>query len=572
MIRLLEFKYYDSILFSLTLCLMAFRSFQGIDFTDTSWYFAEPYAVATGSVPYSNNWSQAPGFTLPLALFFKFFLLINEDAEGIVLFSHLLFDVWYCFVILTEVFLLKRLWKDCPLSVSSCLLAFAAFTLYQINYNSIGIAYCSLIFVSVWYAIQRDDNKRLIAFLAGMLMSRTIIGTPATLMEWILLVIFLAYSNRDILKWFVLGNVFTAMIVSIYCVWMTSMDSFILGINTCVFDLYYLKMDKIVTYADKMHTLWDIMKPSIFCFILVGVTNLKKIKYVNEVIVVCAILSYVIAFFLCIRNFEILPFIQYTWYIPVLFLFFKDKNIEFINSVRGCSFFALILMSIYCFAAMNDVWNGFNNRIIWLYYSSLCGIGIFYHIIKKCKWIGEIVIQAAVIAIIILQLQITYTNVYREEPILKLDTKVESGIWKGCYTTEKKAKAVIELERFLKESTQDDDRILVLDWASFGYVMSHGEICSPTVLDSMAYSYGLNQPGIMYKYFKHVQKVPTKIIYIDYGRDEKLSIEDNGWKFNNFVNRNYVLNKEFNDELFRVKIYSLLDSEKTLTSINEWAN
>ena len=71
----------------LTVFLLINRIQYGIDFTDESWYVAEPYIVATeGLVPFADVWNQAPGFTIPLAVIFKLFVSITKGTEGVVLF------------------------------------------------------------------------------------------------------------------------------------------------------------------------------------------------------------------------------------------------------------------------------------------------------------------------------------------------------------------------------------------------------------------------------------------------------------------------------------------------------
>ena len=51
--------------------------------------------------------------------------------------------------------------------------------------------------------------------------------------------------------------------------------------------------------------------------------------------------------------------------------------------------------------------------------------------------------------------------------------------------------------------------------------------------------------------------VPDKIIYIDYGIDRQLSIDDNAYRYNDWVNKYYYLLDEvnLNDTFTHVKVY-----------------
>ena len=80
--------------FLLILLVMANRVRFGIDFTDCSWYVAEPFLVAKGAVPYCDLWSQASGFTIPLACAFDLFLRISGGTDGIFFFARYLYMAW----------------------------------------------------------------------------------------------------------------------------------------------------------------------------------------------------------------------------------------------------------------------------------------------------------------------------------------------------------------------------------------------------------------------------------------------------------------------------------------------
>ena len=103
-----------------------------------------------------------------------------------------------------------------------------------------------------------------------------------------------------------------------------------------------------------------------------------------------------------------------------------------------------------------------------------------------------------------------------------------------------------------------------MDWSSFGYLMSNGKACTSSAYDAMQYSYDVNNPEIMYDYFNLTESVPTKIIYIDFGRDEILSIEDEHWGFNQFVDYNYKLQSETELKMFRILLYELKNEEKAM--------
>ncbi len=94
------------------------------------------------------------------------------------------------------------------------------------------------------------------------------------------------------------------------------------------------------------------------------------------------------------------------------------------------------------------------------------------------------------------------------------------------------------MECVISEMVNEEDTIMFLDWSSFGYLMTDGKVFAPSSLD-ISYSYQVDQPEILYDYFRMKRQIPTKIVYIDYEGEKRLSIEDLNWKFNVFVNTYY---------------------------------
>ncbi|MCI9133751.1 MAG: hypothetical protein HFI31_06130 [Lachnospiraceae bacterium] len=129
-------------------------------------------------------------------------------------------------------------------------------------------------------------------------------------------------------------------------------------------------------------------------------------------------------------------------------------------------------------------------------------------------------------------------------------------MYKGIYTSEERATALMDLETYIKDHTTDDDKLLFMEVVSMAYLMSNGEFCTPSPWDITLYSYGFNDDRIMRTYLGIVEDYPTKIIYIDTGRDEILSIDCPGYQFNEFVEKDYEsTNIRKIGDMFEIKIY-----------------
>lgn len=152
-----------------------------------------------------------------------------------------------------------------------------------------------------------------------------------------------------------------------------------------------------------------------------------------------------------------------------------------------------------------------------------------------------------------------YNIVYRDKPIQELTYKVPTGIYKGIYTTETNAHDLMELEEYIKANTDSNERVQFRDNILPAAYLMHtkGGISDIRTWDSLRYDLGINNPQKLYRYYKRTNSIPDKIIYVDFGWEKQLSIDDPDWKYNQFVNSYYSKQSDvrLNATFLRVLIY-----------------
>ena len=146
-----------------------------------------------------------------------------------------------------------------------------------------------------------------------------------------------------------------------------------------------------------------------------------------------------------------------------------------------------------------------------------------------------------------------FSYMYREANFNALTVKVTSGPYKGLYTTEERKEGVVALESYARKFTAENDLLLVKDTAPALYLMSGAKPCTPSTWDQELYSMGFDKPDLYYDYFAASGQEPTKIIYVNYGHYETMSI-DAEHKFNQYVNDNFDLVYE-NRNIFTGEYY-----------------
>lgn len=559
----------------------------GVELTDESWYVAESYIVSQGAVPFVNNWSQAPGFTLPLAFIFKMYTAIH-GTEGIFLFSRIIYACWLIIVSFVSIYILgKYLPGTTPFIAIFPLIFIAPYSLFDINYNTIGVVYLLLVLVLMIFPQEDQCTGKYHTFsvVAGLIIARAIIGTPYILMAWIILLALCAKTKQwKKLYSFIAGNTVMAVIVVGWCcISGGGVGNFIKGLFAWLHDCMYFKIPARHSFIGDVLYLVYFCIPFLICFIVTQAIR-KSFSQNNNVFY-----GVVIAFIICglCLAFFVGPtyknIVKYLWFVPFI-IYFGDKLQEKRELVRNICIFNAIYFAVFLFSSSCNVY-GFSSREYWLCVPSIFSVLLInYMIHNRVAAYGVLYVGSLVLGVLFITY--VYGYVYRDQTIELLDTKVDYGAYKGCYTTAARAEAVKELEQYLRSVTEADDNILFLDQVPFAYVMTEANACTPNSADPMSHSYGVNSPEAMYDYFALSGRVPNKIIYIDFGRDELLSIDDE-WRFNEFLDTNYILSDIFmtanavenryevsdsEKASFLVKCYEVIDEDITMNGLDSFLN
>lgn len=554
----------------------------GIEFSDESWYIAEPYAVAElGAVPFVNNVTQAAGFTIPLALAFKIYIWLNGSPAGIVFFSRVLylcvqFTASFLFVWIVNRFTIYKI----PLLAIAALLAINhCHSLYDITYNTIGMMYFPLIMALV-FAEQKGNSRRSFVWgtFAGILAVRVVMGTPQTLVGLLIILFYLCAKK----KWLRVAGIFTGL--GLTCV--AIFGSIIMGWGIESVHTWFLMLSKLGYFSIEIKKNWvrvlDLLllffRPAFMMVVILVILQimLKKHQKIFALLWRLVIaMSLVVGVILSVHgnDYRGYSLLCYTWALPYFYRYYierKDLRLD------GIIIIFLAYLAIFFFASFTDAYGFSSSRAYWNYVPSVLIACLFCNEADdggfretRIRKLCSALFLACIMSLTFFGLWANYSYVYRDGSISVLSTKVEDGIWKGLYTTEVRAKNVVTLEQYIQSVTNADERIMCLDWVSFGYLMINGKICSPSTLDIAPYSYNVNSPLPYYLYFQVEQTVPDKIVYIDYGRDKQLSIDNSSWKFNELVWRYYHFANAYRNEIFYVRVYVLDNREGAMQLVEE---
>ncbi len=533
----------------LTIFFLIYRIHYGIDFTDESWYVAEPYIVATeGFIPFADVWNQAPGFTIPLAVIFKLFVIITKGTEGIMLFSRFVFVVWICLIGFLYYLLLRKQQKETPMLI--CLFGLAGIAcafLFDINYNTIGLLYVFLVLLLLFSTLNNQSYKKqlLHGLLAGIIISRSVLGTPVSLLACLIFIFLLLYKrNISILFGFLAGIGLSIIIFFSYILLNNhTISSVFFGLEQTIKEGSYFKISGLVSLKGNIKFFLTFLIPFfLFTVFMIGTCFLFKEK--REKIIL--LLTFIFFFIGLIKK----DICRWNWFESIFIYIVYRNNIDKRKKIFIPFLATLTYFSLYIFASITNVY-GFGAKIFYFWFPAYMSLLSLFYCIDSYHF-RTITLCLGIIIISSILLYNAYTNIYRDEKVPKLNTIVDKGIWKGCITTHSRAVAVVEVEDQINQLTNNNDYCLFLDWASFGYLMTKATACSPTTLDTFHYTYRVNNPKMLYNYFKKKGKIPNKIIYIDYGRDNHVSLYEKDWVFNEFVYSFYRQEQIFDNKIIKV--------------------
>jgi len=548
--------------------LSLIRAFFGADLTDEALYIAEPFIVIQGATPYVSDWFQSAGFALISSPVIRLFLSFNSSTSGIVLFTRIAFVVFKFMVCLIAFLLIKKHFTS-EISILFLLPIFliSPHSIANFSYNTLSLFFLFLENILIFSSFMEKNSIKKIFYslFSGILSALCAFIYPSQIIQCVIMLIIILYISIVFRRksFFVLsyiaGGLMTATVLIAYLsVQAGGTDGLMYCLNSMINKSAYAELVNYNVFALLRDHLFKTLTDLkiffiflIFTILLICYSNQKKTSGNNRIFNSENIVLYLFVFStFCL----IITFIFYcrdkifNSYIYLIVSFFIIPFLLFFVKLEKQKF-QLIFIIIWISSACSTLIAGFSyGGIINRYYFLIAGSSLIIlfaqpFLFKNIQLNALPKYYFPRIFCLILSLFSVfgyYGYIYREDILPKLNHKIEYGAYSGIYTTSEKALAIIEVEKNIRNLTTAEDTVLFMDWVPFGYFMTDAKACAPSTTDMMAYTYGMNSPQIMYDYFQFINKIPDKIIYVNFGRDKQLSIEDTDYLFNSFVNNNYT--------------------------------
>ena len=183
---------------------------------------------------------------------------------------------------------------------------------------------------------------------------------------------------------------------------------------------------------------------------------------------------------------------------------------------------------------------GFGARAYWLFIPLVMGIYSTSVVLEESVLLNNKTFQSFVLiigtAVLFLVVRGAYRYIYRDMPYKELTTSVESGVWKGCYTTHDRAEMLVKLEQELQSRTTENDQVLCWGrWACFMNLMTNGKLCSASPLGSG------QKNG--FDFWHMYQTVPNKV-FVNIDEDDVNELQSDKYAIWVFIEKFYEKTNE----------------------------
>jgi hypothetical protein len=535
--------------------LMFFRAFLGTELTDEAYYVSDAIAMIHGNTPYSlNNFSYGTGSAFLMIPPIFVYELIYPNHEGLLLFTRICFVSFRLICSISIYFLLKKhvkrsnamLFSACHLTLNTVIVNY--------SYNTVPAVLFPLIAVILYDSIEEGERvKRFKLFVAGFLCGISVfanLGYASSVIFFIFLIIFRSrkttrFSN---ILWFAIGGLIEIAVVFIPIACQEGIKALWNGIYSMFHSGFVSgpsrglgrKAKAIVLIKQSWHMplVFAIIVQGFYAFLTIPTGKRINTEDYDKIIyfgVACTICVYFLHFFINGGTMDRLCQMGILATILATIVFFSFG----VHRINSLFWYLCIYPVIYVILELLAVSSNDTTFRFWACLPVLYALLLFLR--ERGTNYTRALALIGILSVILLQGYVSFRYPYRDAGIRLLTVRVESGVYKGIFTTAERAKDLPEMEEYINSKVMQDDYVAFRDNVPCGYLMLHqGEMCDLTTWDVLQYTYKKNYPSKLFDYYKRRNAIPTCIIYLDYGRDATLSAFDEDFRYNDFVNSYYI--------------------------------
>ena len=561
----------------LTFFMMYARAFLGTEMSDEAFYVAEAKAALEGNVPYAYaNGTQAEGFIFLLIPVEALYRLFVPDLEGVFLFTRLCFVTYKLFIWFFVFNAFKR-----KLNLSKSLLLSALIIplngpILNFNYNTVPELTMFMVGCVLYDVIEQDaPHKKARLIFAGIMTGIACFANPGWAVALLVFIALIIIRVKDIkskiqtLLYYGCSVLADVIIVVGSISAVTSFSKFWNGFSLMFFNK--IPTDSMAPNRSLKNTLMSFSGPVfqlILIFVPIGIVVYFLLSKYSDRLGLKMSKRETVFFSVAVAYFLHSMYIIITRHLYI--------SVATGGEIRGFITVCYMLMFVAAGAcrknkiilylalyqpiyAIAEIMIVSVDSSIWRFINAYTVVIPLLYILLRNRY-RTIRMMSGVLAVatVVSLGYANYKRIYRDFGFNKLTDQVQTGVFKNLYTSHSRATDFPELEEYLNSVIEEDESYAFRDNVPFAYIMVHkGKPCEMMTWDALQYHHKRNSPAPMFDYYKRRDMIPDKIIYIDFGKDERLSILDPEFRYNDWVNAYYDLvdDVKLNDTFFRVMVY-----------------
>ncbi len=564
---------------ALVIVMMYVRAFFGTELTDEAFYVAEAKEMLHGNVPFAYAfWGACVGFPFLLIPLIAIYECFVPSLAGVFLFARLCFVTYKVLVWGVAYSVFRRKLRHSHALLISALIIPLNGPILNFSYNTIPELTFFMAGCLLYDVIEQDAPKKILRLiLSGLLTGIACFANPGwsfALIIFTALVFIRVKGKKEKLQslLYYLGSVFAVVLLVVIPICLRT------GFSEFFYGFYRIFIHPLPSKPLNTNKTWQ--------------SVLESFSPMSSQWVCVCVLIFLVVFFLLLeqgkepknretkRQYAIIA-ISCGFFIHSLYLI--DRYTPFLSSSNGGDYRAFIT---FCYLMAFLITGAFKNeKIVWYLGSFQVTytlatillvsmdatiyrfinaytviIPVLYMMIKNRSTLVRCMAGFLAIAVTGSLLYANFKRIHRDVPIRGMTCQVQSGVYKGLYTSPERARDLPVMEQYLNSVIGEKESYAFRDNVPFAYLMTHkGRVCDIKTWDSLQYFYNKNSPWVLYDYYRVRDMIPDKIIYIKCNaeRDWILSVQDSGWKYNQWIESYYDLVErvELNDTFPLILVY-----------------
>lgn len=473
----------------------------GVDFSDESWYMATIYRFLLGDKPYVDEIFLMQGFALIPYPFFRLFQF-QQSTEGIVLFGRYLYAIFNLIVGISLAHSARAfLSRPARITLILAWVSFLPYGLPNLSYNTLGLGFVSLAFCAF---LERSVYGGALYWwgVYGLAMGAALLAHPSMLLVCVIgnAVVLVFEKQRRMIAWglYVAGGLCVGL-VALLC-YSVSLSSLVENYRlTVVMNTAFNNRPRMEKVLKVLVEGWR-SGPFVLGLGLLFLQRARFQKFRQRLAFTCLLVLPVLTFFMTRARTGGMGPHGFNLYFGLLAPFFYGF-IENRAQARRLLIGGWLPTATAAFATSVTSYNGLTSSGV---PSALCcvisflllsewwkqsfpkleGTGHFFSS-RLFRSFGAYASLIPIAAYLVSHSYMNVRNIYHEDAIGRLTEKIESGPFRGLYTSGIKKVFIDEYSRKLEPYRESPGRILFYPTFPAGYLMTSRLPLLPTTWGCM---------------------------------------------------------------------------------------